>query len=122
MRCFVWILSHDRLLTGERMQQFGIGNMSCFCCGCYNKDTLHVLRDCSHVRTFWESYIPMSLAQHFFHCNLQEWIDLNLDQAAKTGGRMIGVITGPLLAMRYGSGIIKSNMMITLLYLMTCMV
>lgn len=82
VRCFVWMLKHDRLVTGERMRLFGIGNTNCGLCGKYNESTLHVFRECIFVKAIWENVVPNNTLHDLYHYDLQEWITLNLDGTA----------------------------------------
>lgn len=47
VRAFIWLVSHGRLLTKERMHRMGlVDDASCTTCGRFIESASHVLRDC----------------------------------------------------------------------------
>ncbi|KAK8502138.1 hypothetical protein V6N11_084445 [Hibiscus sabdariffa] len=84
---FLWLVLCQRLLTnGERVRRGLSSDPSCPCCGCYNESILHILRDCPHVRTFWQSIIPQAYHECFFGALLEHWIVSNI-KATRAFGR-----------------------------------
>ncbi|CAN1848412.1 Putative ribonuclease H protein At1g65750 [Linum perenne] len=49
-------------------------NDSCRFCPTSTEDSLHVLRDCTAARTFWQDFLPPTVAASFFSGNLQDWL------------------------------------------------
>ncbi|KAH9649730.1 putative ribonuclease H protein [Citrus sinensis] len=66
---------------------------ACDRCGALIEDTLHVLRDCVVVKTFWLKVVLLEKRQSFFSSNLSTWLcgnvddcTLNTDGAHKANG------------------------------------
>ncbi|CAJ2662636.1 unnamed protein product [Trifolium pratense] len=83
VRCFVWLLTYDRLLTNSRKSRMGLGHAMCNYCGNVEETTIHVLRDCNLVNKFWLQVVPLEDRNTFFMENLQQWIYSNLSKGAK---------------------------------------
>lgn len=70
VRCLVWIICHDRLLT----------NYSPMCDFCANtiEDELHELRDCPKAKLFWRIVSHHDARNDFYEGDLMQWIDYNM--------------------------------------------
>jgi ribonuclease HI len=78
VRCFIWLLLHDRLLTNHRKNRMGIGHAMCSYCVNVVETNLHVLRDCILVAPFWLQVVPLEDRNIFFMEDYQQWIHLNV--------------------------------------------
>ncbi|GAU13938.1 hypothetical protein TSUD_262650 [Trifolium subterraneum] len=78
VRCFVWLLLHDRLLTNYRKSRMGLGHAMCNYCGDLEETTLHAIRDCALIIPFWLQVVPMEDRSSFFMEDTQDWISRNL--------------------------------------------
>jgi ribonuclease HI len=79
IRVFVWQISHDRLLTKQKLARWQLGNAYCDNCH-FDETIIHALRDCPIVVHVWNHLISNKHRGNFYLTNLQEWIDLNLQQ------------------------------------------
>lgn len=78
VKCFIWILMHDRHLTNYRLSSWGFGSSSCSLYGNVCESTLHLLRDCKFVRSIWDNRVPGNIKQTFFGSNLHDWPHINI--------------------------------------------
>lgn len=76
---FVWLMSHDRLLTNYDKSLKGLGGADCKSCGSAMEKTLHALRVCPSVYNFWVMVVASNIKESLFSMNLKEWINLNLN-------------------------------------------
>ncbi|KAK2394949.1 hypothetical protein QL285_056723 [Trifolium repens] len=83
VRCFIWLLLHDRLLTNHRKSMMGISHGMCCYCGNIVETSLHVLRDCPLVVPFWLQVVPMKDRGSFFMEELHQWIQSNVRKGVK---------------------------------------
>ncbi|CAJ2675557.1 unnamed protein product [Trifolium pratense] len=83
VRCFVWLLLHDRLLTNYRKSRMGIGHAMCRYCGNIEETSLHALRDCALVVPFWLQVVPAKDRGSFFMEEIQQWIHTNMRKCGK---------------------------------------
>jgi hypothetical protein len=79
IRVFVWQISHDRLLTKQKLARWQLGNAYCDNCH-FDETIIHALRDCPIAVHVWNHLISNKHRGNFYLTNLQEWIDLNLQQ------------------------------------------
>ncbi|PNX95557.1 ribonuclease H [Trifolium pratense] len=61
VRCFVWRMKWDRLLTNSMKHRMGLSSAACNYCGLANETILHALRDCSLVNQFWQQVVPYEI-------------------------------------------------------------
>jgi hypothetical protein len=86
VRCFVWLLLHDRLLTNQRKSCMGLGHAMCSYCGNVEETSLHAIRDCKLATPFLLQLVPSEERSRFFMEDTQAWIVLNLTKG-RTWGR-----------------------------------
>jgi ribonuclease HI len=79
IRCFVWILHHNRLLTNSRLSMMHLGSEFCYHCGDVVETALHVLRDCPLAVGIWLNMVGLHYRDKFFNANLQQWLNLNMN-------------------------------------------
>src|SRR4051812_24930634 len=82
VRCFIWILNHERFLTGYRRNLHGFGQASYLLCGNVSKTTLHALRNYKYAMEAWASKIPSRILSKFFSLDLHEWVNIIVNVAA----------------------------------------
>ncbi|CAN0924776.1 Putative ribonuclease H protein At1g65750 [Linum grandiflorum] len=59
IRHFLWLASHNRLLTNEeRGRRHLTDQVLCSFCSCNTESCIHVLGDCSFARSFWSKILP----------------------------------------------------------------
>ncbi|XP_058759648.1 uncharacterized protein LOC131632954 [Vicia villosa] len=85
VRCFIWLINHERLLTNFRMHTLGLSNGECHLCGQVCETELHILRDCKFASRVWTNRVPVKIANEFYNTNLKDWIDLNIMSGAQVG-------------------------------------
>lgn len=78
VKCFIWILKQERLLTRHRMGMHGFGDVSCNSYGNSNETILHALRDYKYAKEVWENRVPLSIVHEFFTDDFHKWISVNL--------------------------------------------
>ncbi|GAU43344.1 hypothetical protein TSUD_282990 [Trifolium subterraneum] len=83
VRCFVWILAYDRLLTNYHKSRMGLGHAMCNHCGNVVETSMHVMRDCSLVTPFWLQPVPMRERSTFFMEDLQQWIVTDISKGRR---------------------------------------
>jgi hypothetical protein len=71
VRCFIWLLLHDRLLTNYRKSRMGLGHAMCTHCGNVVETSLHAIRDCALVTPLWLQTVPLEDRCSFFMDDLQ---------------------------------------------------
>ncbi|KAE8728272.1 hypothetical protein F3Y22_tig00004630pilonHSYRG00070 [Hibiscus syriacus] len=62
----------------ERVRRGLASNSLCPLCNAHPESTIHVLRDCQIVSTFWRQKLLSSHVQSFFSWDLPDWIQFNL--------------------------------------------
>ena len=80
VRCFVWLLRHDRLLTKVRLAKMHLGSPMCYFCGDELETTLHVLRDCPIAMSIWMNTVKVANRGWFFASELEDWININMSK------------------------------------------
>lgn len=78
VRCFIWLLNHDRILTIYNKSGMGIRHVMCHYCGDRMETGLHVFRDYPIVMQIWSNFMP-SDRNSFFHGEFMAWIQYNLN-------------------------------------------
>jgi len=78
VRCLVWFMKHERLLTNSHKNMMGLGSAMCDFCGDLPETILHVMRDCPLVMPLWLTMVHNNARSKFFSCNFQQWITMNL--------------------------------------------
>jgi hypothetical protein len=86
IRCFVWILHHNRLFTNSRLSMTHHGSEFRYHCGNVVETMLHVLRDCPLAIGVWLNMVGLQHRDNFFNANLQQWIILNMNTKLGMGG------------------------------------
>lgn len=77
VRCFIWQLRFNRLLTNKYKSCMGMGSPMCKYCKNVEEDVLHVLRDCPLVMSLWMRDVKVKWRISFFFGSLHQWLDLN---------------------------------------------
>ncbi|XVF12417.1 hypothetical protein REPUB_Repub08aG0116500 [Reevesia pubescens] len=76
---FLWLVSHNRILTREACFNKGISATS-FCprCNTSVENVLHVLRDCNSSHFIWTRWLNSSRLDYFNSLSLHDWLLFNL--------------------------------------------
>lgn len=79
IRTFLWLLSHNRLVTKSLLADRNIlhSNLCVFNCG-VAETISHCLRDCSLASGIWGMFVNVSLKEDFFAMDSREWVSSNL--------------------------------------------
>jgi len=79
MRFFLWLTTHDRLLTNtHRVKRGLVDDPQCKGCLQEDEDRLHILRDCKYAREVWTKLVPADKQGAFFDQPLHNWLKNNL--------------------------------------------
>ena len=82
VRCFMWLMRHERLLTNYAKSRMGIGSSMCAYCGSVSETVLHAMRDCALAMPLWMNVVHINNREVFFMGDLQHWIHFNLSTVA----------------------------------------
>ncbi|CAN1853756.1 Putative ribonuclease H protein At1g65750, partial [Linum perenne] len=75
VKYFLWLVAHNRLLNNAERQKCHMTDSGCCrLCPTMIEDSLHVLRDCKMVQSFWRDFLPPPAIASFFSGNLQDWL------------------------------------------------
>ncbi|CAN0915634.1 Putative ribonuclease H protein At1g65750 [Linum grandiflorum] len=76
IRNFLWLASHDRLLTNEeRGRRHLTTQVLCSFCSSHVESCAHVLRDCTFARQFWSRVLPQSIVETELSKDWSVWLD-----------------------------------------------
>ncbi|KAF7842625.1 hypothetical protein G2W53_004923 [Senna tora] len=79
IRMFMWLLGHGKILTNShRKHRHMTSDDTCPRCGRAEETILHAIRDCEDIKALWLRFVRPSYWEHFFSCNLVEWMEWNL--------------------------------------------
>lgn len=82
IRTFLWILSHNKLLTNyEKWRRNLREDPCCSLCGAMEETCLHAIRDCPEAKQVWLLFVETSLQQNFFLMSLEDWLLWNTSKA-----------------------------------------
>lgn len=101
IRCFIWLLSCDGLLTNRKKNCKGLESAMWNYYGDVEKDTLQVLRVCPLAMTIWLTVVHTNMRTTFFTWTII-WVGMQM---------VTRRCSGLTLAIIFGVGIIKSSMM-----------
>jgi hypothetical protein len=88
VRYFIWLLCHNRLLTNASKSKMGLGSAMCNYCDNIVENALHAISDCPLAIAVWLQLVPDKARGHFYHGDLNNWIDVNLNS---TGAKQFGI-------------------------------
>ncbi|CAN0926318.1 Putative ribonuclease H protein At1g65750 [Linum grandiflorum] len=76
IRHFLWLASHDRLLTNEERGRRHLTNqVLCSFCSSHTESCIHVLRDCRFARQVWSKILPQVIAGQEMCKDWNTWLD-----------------------------------------------
>ncbi|CAN0847950.1 Putative ribonuclease H protein At1g65750 [Linum grandiflorum] len=76
IRHFLWLASHDRLLTNEECGRRHLTTqVLCSFCSSHVESCVHVLRDCTFARQFWSRVLPQTIAETELNKDWSVWLD-----------------------------------------------
>ncbi|CAN0857782.1 Putative ribonuclease H protein At1g65750 [Linum grandiflorum] len=76
IRHFLWLASHNRLLTNEERGRRHLTNqVLCSFCSSSIECCLHILRDCVFARNFWGKILPQVTSANEVSKALRVWMD-----------------------------------------------
>lgn len=67
VRCFMWLMRHERLLTNYAKSRMGIGSAMCEYCGSVPETVLHAMRDCALAMPLWMNVVHINNREEFFY-------------------------------------------------------
>ncbi|KAL4363121.1 hypothetical protein GQ457_04G025000 [Hibiscus cannabinus] len=74
------LLNHNRVSRGLSHDQ------SCHLCANADETSIHILRDCSVIRTLWLHFLDFFLCSDFFELPLTDWLRANLSSSSRVAG------------------------------------
>ncbi|CAN0826662.1 Putative ribonuclease H protein At1g65750 [Linum grandiflorum] len=76
IRHFLWLASHNRLLTNEeRGRQHHTTQVFCSFCSSHTESCVHILRDCTFAHQFWSKVLPQVITGHELSKVWSVWLD-----------------------------------------------
>ncbi|CAJ2669285.1 unnamed protein product [Trifolium pratense] len=96
IQTFLWIATHERLLTNYRRSKWGNGiSPTCPSCGNDDETIIHVLRDCIHATQIWIRLVASNHITNFFSLSLscRDWIFDNISGAHNKDWQTIFMVT-----------------------------
>jgi hypothetical protein len=85
VRCFIWLVLWDRLLTKSVKHRMGLSSPLCAYCGDQEETSIRVLRDCHLAHELWRQLVPIRKRNVFFMQNLKDWVSdnvMNMDKGS----------------------------------------
>ncbi|CAN0891966.1 Putative ribonuclease H protein At1g65750 [Linum grandiflorum] len=76
IRNFLWLTSHNRLLTNEeRSRRHLTTQVFCSFCSSHTESCVHILRDCTFARQFWSRVLPQVITSQELSKDWSIWFD-----------------------------------------------
>ncbi|CAN0874990.1 Putative ribonuclease H protein At1g65750 [Linum grandiflorum] len=76
IRHFLWLVSHNRLLTNEeRCRRHLTTQVLCSFCSSHTESCIHILRDCTFARQFWSRVLPQVITDNELSKDWGVWLD-----------------------------------------------
>ncbi|CAN0873401.1 Putative ribonuclease H protein At1g65750 [Linum grandiflorum] len=76
---FLWLASHNRLLTNEERGRRHLTNqVFCSFCSDHTKSCIHILRDCRFARQFWSKIIAQVISGEELSKDESNWLDTHV--------------------------------------------
>ncbi|CAN0905125.1 Putative ribonuclease H protein At1g65750, partial [Linum grandiflorum] len=76
IRHFLWLASHNRLLTNEERGRRHLTNqVLCSFCSTHTESCIHILRDCCFGRQVWRKILPQVITEEELSKDWNTWLD-----------------------------------------------
>ncbi|CAN0866718.1 Putative ribonuclease H protein At1g65750 [Linum grandiflorum] len=83
IRHFLWLASHNRLLTNEERGRHHLTNqVICSFCSCNTESCIHVLRDCRFACSFWSRVLPQVITDTEINKESSGWLEDHIRHTA----------------------------------------
>ncbi|GAU48589.1 hypothetical protein TSUD_405790 [Trifolium subterraneum] len=94
IQTFMWIATHERLLTNYRRSRWGNGTSpTCPACGQEDETILHVLRDCMFATQIWIRLVASNHITDSLSLTCRDWIVDNISGAHTKDWHTIFMVT-----------------------------
>lgn len=74
-KCYLHSIPTKEVLLGRRLAN----DAQCQLCNNGRESIMHILRDCSFAKVFWDNTVSVSNIQNFFSLDLCDWLTRNLE-------------------------------------------
>ena len=74
-KCYLHSIPTKEVLLGRRLAN----DAQCQMCNNGRESIMHILRDCSFAKVFWDNTVSVSNIQNFFSLDLCDWLARNLE-------------------------------------------
>ena len=74
-KCYLHSIPTKEVLLGRRLAN----DAQCQMCNNGRESIMHILRDCSFAKVFWDNTVSVSNIQNFFSLDLCDWLTRNLE-------------------------------------------
>ncbi|CAN0886785.1 Putative ribonuclease H protein At1g65750 [Linum grandiflorum] len=92
IRHFLWMASHNRILTNEeRGRRHLTTQVGCSICPTVTESCLHVLRDCGFAKQVWSRFFPTVIAANELVKDHSGWLDDHIRHSDLTHSISFGV-------------------------------
>ncbi|CAN0863350.1 Putative ribonuclease H protein At1g65750 [Linum grandiflorum] len=79
IRHFLWLASHNRLLTNEERGRRHLTNqVLCSFCSDHTESCIHILRDCRFAKQFWSKIMPQVISGEELSKDGSNWLDTHV--------------------------------------------
>lgn len=78
--CFIWLATHNKLMTCLRRSKWSGTNADCHRCLGYPESVIHILRDCPRANSLWLDIVDNGEILEFFSLNHDEWFEFCLSK------------------------------------------
>ncbi|CAN0898133.1 Putative ribonuclease H protein At1g65750 [Linum grandiflorum] len=79
IRHFLWLASHNRLITNEERGRRHLTNqVLCSLCLNHTESCIHILRDCHFARQVWSKILPQAITEDELSKDWSTWLDTHI--------------------------------------------
>ncbi|CAN0836858.1 Putative ribonuclease H protein At1g65750 [Linum grandiflorum] len=92
IRHFLWLASHNRLLTNEERGRRHLTNqVICSLCSTHTESCIHILRDCHFARLVWRLVLPQVITSEELSSDWSIWLDTHIRHREDEHSLIFGV-------------------------------
>ncbi|CAN0916842.1 Putative ribonuclease H protein At1g65750 [Linum grandiflorum] len=92
IRHFLWLASHNRLLTNEERGRRHLTNqVICSFCSSHTESCIHVLRDCWFAKQVWQKIMPQAITEEELSKDWSTWLDTHIRNRDESYSLTFGV-------------------------------
>ncbi|CAN0858153.1 Putative ribonuclease H protein At1g65750 [Linum grandiflorum] len=89
---FLWLASHNRLLTNEECGRRHLTNqVLCSFCSIHTESCIHILRDCHFARQVWRKIMPQIITGEELIKDWRSWLDTHIRHREDSHSLTFGV-------------------------------